>query len=131
VQVVQNTTKSEQVRLRAPAPSTLIRSVAWDPGWSATVSVDGGKTRSVAVEDFDLVQQVRVPAGNDLITFHYRPRHLLLASILSLGSVALLLTLLGVWLVRRRGPWSEPDDTLVAGGVSQEEILAGVPARVG
>jgi hypothetical protein len=131
VQVVQNTTKSEQVRLRAPAPSTLIRSVAWDPGWSATVSVDGGKTRSVAVEDFDLVQQVRVPAGNDLITFHYRPRHLLLASILSLGSVALLLTLLGVWLVRRRGPWSEPDDTLVAGGGSQEEILAGVPARVG
>ena len=41
--------------------------------------------------DFELVQQVHVPAGNDVVTFHYRPPHLLLASVLSLGAIALLL----------------------------------------
>ena len=74
--------------------------MAWDSGWSATVSVNGGEAHSIPVNDFDLVQQVHIPAGNDVVTFHYRPRHLLLASVLSLGAVALLLVLLVVWLVR-------------------------------
>ncbi len=77
VQVISSTTKSEQIRVQAPAPSTVIRSVAWDSGWSATVSVDGGKTQDIPLNDFDLVQQVHVPAGNDVVSFHYRPRHLL------------------------------------------------------
>ena len=101
VQVLSGTTKSEQIRLQAPAPSMVIRSVAWDPGWSATVSVDGGKARDIPLNDFDLVQQVHVPAGSDVISFHYRPRHLLLASILSLGSVVLLVALLAAWVIRR------------------------------
>jgi hypothetical protein len=101
VQVLSSTTKSEQIRLQAPAPSMVIRSVAWDGGWSATVSVDGGKARDIPLNDFDLVQQVHVPAGNDVISFHYRPRHLLLASILSLGSVILLVALLAAWVTRR------------------------------
>jgi hypothetical protein len=50
---------------------------------------------------------VRIPAGNDLVTFHYEPRHLLLASILSLGASGFLVILLGVWLVRRRRPTAE------------------------
>jgi hypothetical protein len=52
----------------------------------------------------DLVQEVHIPPGNDLVTFHYEPRHLLLASILSLGACGLLVVLLGLWLVRRRRP---------------------------
>ena len=43
VQVIGSTTKSEDIRVRAPAASTVIRSVAWDAGWSATVSVNGGE----------------------------------------------------------------------------------------
>ncbi len=101
VQVLSSTTKSEQIRLQAPAPSTVVRSVAWDAGWSATVSVDGGKAQDIPLNDFDLVQQVRVPAGNDVISFHYRPRHLLLASVLSVGTVVLLVALLGGWVTRR------------------------------
>ena len=58
------------------------------------MSVNGGPSRSVAVTSVDLVQQVRIPAGNDLVTFHYRPPHLLLASILSLGASGFLLALL-------------------------------------
>ena len=61
----------------------MIRSVAWDSGWSATVSVNGGKAQTIPVKDFDLVQQVHIPAGDDVVSFHYRPPHLLLASVLS------------------------------------------------
>jgi uncharacterized membrane protein YfhO len=130
VQVVSTTTKSEQIRLHATAPSAVIRSVAWDPGWSATVSVDGGQARPIPVGDYDLVQRVHVPAGDDLVTFHYRPRHLLLASVLSLGAIAFLLVLLGVWLVRRRRPPSAAD-AHETGGAAPRELPTGVPARVG
>ncbi len=74
VQIVSSTTKSEDIRLHAPSPSTLTRSVAWDSGWTATVSVDGGKAKAIPVNDFDLVQQVRIPAGDDVVSFHYKPR---------------------------------------------------------
>jgi hypothetical protein len=100
VQIVSSTTKSEDIRLQAPAPSTLTRSVAWDSGWTATVSVDGGKAKAVPVNEFDLVQQVRLPAGDDVVSFHYKPPHLLLASILTLGAIVFLLALLAVCLLR-------------------------------
>ena len=131
VHVISSTTKSEQIQLRAPVAAAVVRSVAWDSGWSATVSVNGGKARTIPVNDFDLIQQVSLPAGNDVVTFHYRPRHLLLASILSLGAIVLLLVLFAAWLVRwfrhRRRPSSpEPDAPPVP-----EVAAVGVPERVG
>ena len=107
VQVISSTTKSEQVRVDAPVASSVIRSVAWDSGWKGTVSVDGGEARSVPVTAYDLVQQVRIPAGDDVVTFHYKPPHLWTASVLSLGAIAFLVALLAGWLVvlrRRRRP---------------------------
>jgi hypothetical protein len=104
VQVLSSSTKSEQIRVRAPAATVVIRSVAWDAGWKGTVSVNGGPARSVTVQSHDLVQQIRLPAGDDLVTFHYRPPHLLVASVLSIGALVVLLGLLAGWLVvRRRG----------------------------
>jgi hypothetical protein len=102
VQVISSTTKSEEVRVVAPGPASIVRSVAWDSGWTGTVSVDGGATRSVPVDSFDLVQRIRIPAGNDVVTFRYKPPHLIVAGVLSLGAVSLLLVLLGGWLVVRR-----------------------------
>ena len=58
-------TKSEEIRVRAPTAAVVIRSVAWDAGWKGTVSVNGGPARSVTVQSHDLVQQIRVPAGDD------------------------------------------------------------------
>jgi len=127
VQVLSSTTKSEQIRLDAPTPTTVVRSVAWDSGWTATVSVNGGKMQNVPVNDFDLVQQVHIPPGDDLVTFHYRPKHLLLASILSLGAIAFLLALLVAWLVRRRRPRTQEQDAPVV----PEVTAVGVPERVG
>ena len=127
VQVISSTTKSEVIRFQASAPATVTRSVAWDSGWSATVSVNGSEAHAIPLNDFDLVQQVRVPAGNDVVTFHYRPRHLMLASLLSLGAIALLLVLFGAWLVRRRRPATpEPDAPPLP-----DAVPVGVPERVG
>ena len=133
VQVISSTTKSEQLRVDAPAPSRVIRSVAWDAGWTATVSVNGGKAQAVPVRDFDLVQEVRVPAGDDLVSFRYRPPHLLLASLLSVGATVLLVVLLLVWLARRRrrpGARSEPAAHGV-GDAAPEGSPEVVPERVG
>jgi hypothetical protein len=102
VQVVSNDTKSETVRVDSPEPATIIRSVAWDQGWKGSVSVNGAAARGVPVDSYDLVQRVRIPAGHDVVTFSYRPPHLVVASALSLGAVGLLLALLVGWLVVRR-----------------------------
>jgi hypothetical protein len=136
VQVLASTTKSEDIRVRAPAASTVIRSVAWDSGWSATVSVNGGQAQKIKIDDSDLVQQVHIPAGDDVVSFHYRPPHLLLASVLSLGSTVLLLALLGIWLTRRRRrrrrsqgmPQAAPPAAVNA---APEESPEAVPERVG
>ena len=88
--------------MRAPTASVVIRSVAWDQGWKGTVSVNGGPARSVTVESHDLVQEILLPAGDDLVTFHYRPPHLLAASVLSVGAVVVLVGLLVGWLIVRR-----------------------------
>ncbi len=127
VTVASNTTKSEQIRVDAPGPTTVVRSVAWDPGWKATVSVNGGSARTIPVGAADLVQEVHIPTGRDVVTFHYQPPHLLVASVLSLGAVALLLVLLGGWLVRRRRRPAEHADR----AEPAPEPAARVPAPVG
>ena len=124
--VVSSSTKSEEIRVDAPSASTLVRSVAWDSGWSATVSVNGERAENIPVGSFDLVQRVRIPAGNDLVTFHYRPPHFLVASALSLGASALLVALLIAWLVRRRRPVNGQQSP------ARPEVTAGeVPEHVG
>ncbi|HEX4163735.1 MAG TPA: hypothetical protein VHZ05_14645 [Acidimicrobiales bacterium] len=102
VTVLSNTTKSEQVSVDAPAPSSVIRSVAWDSGWQANISVDGGPSHAVPLHSFDLVQKVDIPAGRVVVTFHYRPPHLTVATVLSVGAVGVLLALLVGWFVVRR-----------------------------
>ncbi len=118
VRVLTSTTKSEQISVEAPAPSSVIRSVAWDPGWQATISVNGGATRVATLRSFDLVQQVSIPAGHVVVTFHYRPPHMTVASVLSIGAVGVLLALFVGWLVVRRR--REPPDSGFASASERE-----------
>jgi hypothetical protein len=76
----------------------------------------------VTVHSFDLVQKVNIPAGHVVLTFHYRPPHLTVASVLSIGSVGVLLALLVGWLVvrRRRQP---PDAASVSTSERESEAL--------
>jgi hypothetical protein len=108
VQVVAESTKSETVRVDTPESATIVRSVAWDQGWKGSVSVNGAPARNVPVDSYDLVQRVQVPAGHDVVTFRYRPPHLVVASVLSLGAIGLLLALLVGWLVVRRRRRHDP-----------------------
>jgi hypothetical protein len=102
VQVLSSSTKSEQLRVRTPVAATVVRSVAWDSGWTGSVSVNGAKGTKVPVKAFDLVQQIAVPPGNDVVTFRYNPPRLRLASVLSLGACAFLVILGLTFLVRHR-----------------------------
>jgi hypothetical protein len=102
VKVLATTTKSETVRVVAPGPTSIVRSVAWDSGWRGSVSVDGGSPNTVPVESYDLAQRIRIPAGDDVVTFGYTPPHLRLATLLSSGGTLLLIALGVVWVVRRR-----------------------------
>jgi hypothetical protein len=124
VKVLSNTTKSEQISLDAPGPSSVIRSVAWDSGWQANISVNGGASRAVTVRSFDLVQKVDVPAGHVVVTFHYRPPHLTVATVLSVGAVGVLLVLLVGWLVVRRR--RHPPEAASASAAEREPEVATV-----
>jgi hypothetical protein len=101
ISVVSDGADAETVSLRSAFPTVVVRDVAWDAGWQASVTVDGGPAEPLRVAPRGLTQQVRLPAGTDLVTFTYRPPHWLVASSLSEGSSLLLLVLAVVALFRR------------------------------
>jgi hypothetical protein len=101
VEVRTSGANAASIRLHASAPVAVVRDVAWDGGWQAWVSVNGGPARQISVAHHGLVQQVTVPAGRDVVTFRYRPPHLVLAAGLSLGAVVVLVALGAVALWRR------------------------------
>jgi hypothetical protein len=108
VEVLAQSDNAESVRVRARAPVRVVRDVAWDGGWQASISSNGGPAETVPVVKHGLVQQVAVPAGSDIVTFSYQPRHWLVASVLSEGAALLLLLLLVECVLRRssrRGRW--------------------------
>ena len=107
VTVLSNGDNGETVQVRTTEPVVVVRDVAWDGGWHASDSTNGAPPRAVAVNRHNLVQQVRLPVGNDVVTFAYQPRHWLVASLLSEASSLFLVILLLVVLRRRwgrRGP---------------------------
>jgi hypothetical protein len=93
------------VTVHATSPVTLVRSMAYLPGWRATaLNTTSGKSEALKVSRNGLIQQVSVPIGDWNIHFHYHAPYIevsLAASIV--GSV--LIIGVGVYLVvdeRRR-----------------------------
>jgi hypothetical protein len=103
IAVVARSDNTESIRLHSPTPVVLVRDVAWDGGWRASISSDGGAGVAVPVDRHGAVQQVRVPAGREVVTFSYQPRHWLVASALSEGAALLLVLLLADIVLRRSG----------------------------
>jgi len=101
VGVVSDSANAETIRVRTASSTVLVRNVAWDDGWHASVTVNGGPATTLRVARRGLVEQVRVPAGADLVTFTYRPPHWLVASALSAGASLVLLVLAVVTVLRR------------------------------
>jgi hypothetical protein len=100
--VLADGANGESIRVRTGAPVVVVRNVAWDVGWHATVTTDGGPAQAMEVHRRGLVQQVRVPAGTDVVTFRYRPPHWLLASAITEASALLLVLLLIDTALRHR-----------------------------
>jgi hypothetical protein len=139
VSVRSNSVNATSIEVRSTHRVVVVRDVAFDVGWHAAVSVDGGPPRQVGVAPDGLVQQVTLPAGNDAVTFAYQPPHWVLASTLSELAALVLLALLAAYLVRRRldrRPLPPSGDATVgelAVGVGQgeEELsLVGAPHGV-
>lgn len=64
--------------------TTLVRLEQYMPGWGATVS---GQATPVTAKD-NLVQQIKVPAGEHKVKFVYEPPHIRWSYVLALASLA-------------------------------------------
>jgi hypothetical protein len=98
----------QQITVRTTSPVTLNRSVAYASGWSASIHpLAGGSGQSAPVVQSGVVQQVRLPAGEYVVTFSYAPIAATLGIALS-AAAALVLLVGGVagWVRfrRRRAP---------------------------
>jgi hypothetical protein len=99
----------ETIRVHAPRPSVLVRSVQFASGWQATVTPlgadgrAGGEARAAAVERNGLLQSVSVPGGTDLVRFTYSPSQAYDGlAVSALGVVAAVLLVVVPPLLRRR-----------------------------
>jgi hypothetical protein len=81
----------ERVRLAvsAPAPSVLVLSDSWFPGWRATVN-----GQDVPVERANILfRAVQVPAGPHTVEFRYEPRSMRIGALISGGSALAVVAL--------------------------------------
>ena len=65
IDVLAQSDNAETIRVRTASPVVVVRDVAWDGGWRASVSSDGGPQVTVPVDKRGLVQQVSLPSGTD------------------------------------------------------------------
>jgi hypothetical protein len=75
-----------EVRTRSRAPGMLVVSDAFYPGWRATI--DGERTEIVRVNY--VMRGVRLPAGDHLVEFVYRPASVYVGAFLSAASFLLV-----------------------------------------
>lgn len=92
--VVSYDEQSYRIRYRAASPSLLKLSVAWYPGWRATLN--GGDLRVVRV-DHALMGAV-VPAGDGEVEFHFHSNYF------ATGLAITLMAAVGLGLLAWRGP---------------------------
>lgn len=95
-----------EVQTSSQAPSFLVTSDAFYPGWRATI--DGSPVRLFRA-DYAL-RGVPLPAGNHLVRFEFRPRSFSYGAALSLLSLLALAAFLGLGIMR--------------GGQAEKEILS-------
>jgi hypothetical protein len=95
---------SEVDVVHAPHGALVVRSEAYLAGWHVKARpLGGGAVIRLSVVPVGLIQGVRVPPGNYLLTFLYRPRGLDVGIEGSLVGAAGLVVAGAWWLVRRHG----------------------------
>jgi uncharacterized membrane protein YfhO len=93
------------VSVHATSTVTLVRSMAYLPGWRATaLNTSSGKSEALKVTRSGLIQQVSVPSGDWRIHFHYHAPYIEVSLAASIVGVVLIIGV-GAYLVideRRR-----------------------------
>lgn len=99
----ESTSGGEKMTVAAKRPALLVRSVAFEPGSTATLTPSGeGAVRVLAARQLGLIQAVRIPAGNYLVTWSYAPRSVEIGVLLSFGSLIVMLLVVVVYVADRR-----------------------------
>ncbi len=107
----------QQITVRAPSPVVLDRSVAFSNGWGASVRpLAGGPSHGAVVEQAGVVQQVRLPAGDYVVTFTYAPLTASVGIAVSAATAVILMVGVVVGSVRERRRRAPPSPAAEAGG---------------
>ncbi len=95
-------TTPQVMRVFTDKAALLVRSQAYSSGWNVDITpLSGGRTYSVPVHRFGLIQEVTVPAGKWRVTWHYQPKTIIYGTALSLFGLLIILGFAGVALRRR------------------------------
>ena len=91
----------EWINASVVAPTTLVRSSAWLPGWKATATNSAtGQSVALDVKRHDLIQSIEVPAGKWRIHFHYHAPYIGLGVLSSVAGT--LLVMISYVVIRRQ-----------------------------
>lgn len=94
----------DTVLVDASRPTHLMRSEAYQPGWTATVS-GPRKSWTVPVSAAGVIQEIAVPRGRYQVVFRYRPGSVMVGLEGSaVGVAAVLAAFAGLWAWKRRQP---------------------------
>jgi uncharacterized membrane protein YfhO len=96
-------TTPQVMHVTTSSSSILVRSEAYSTGWSATIAPNsGGRSRTVTVHRFGLIQAIDLSPGSWRVTWHYQPKSVLEGLVLSLLGTLVTLALLLVLIIRFR-----------------------------
>jgi hypothetical protein len=102
-QVASDDAGDATVEVTSPVATTLVRSVAYFPGWNATITGGSGRTSDVvAVHRDGLVQSVVLPAGTETVEFTYDAPYLAEGLALSAAGLGIVLVGATVLVILRR-----------------------------
>jgi hypothetical protein len=96
VEWIHRDTNSFQLRANAPAPSVLVASQIYYPGWKATID---GVAVPVVPADYALAA-ISLPSGTHDVRFFYAPSSIKIGGIASSSSILTMAFL--AWYLRRR-----------------------------
>ncbi|AUW93973.1 hypothetical protein BXT84_08440 [Sulfobacillus thermotolerans] len=102
-EIVHQTLQAQDtVVVSAPRATTLIRSEAYQPGWTATIT-GPHLDKTERVEPEGVIQAVAIPKGRYQVIFRYRPRSVRIGLWGSgVGIAVVVLGALTLWATRRR-----------------------------
>ena len=100
-EITSRTLNSMTVRVDSPRAGWLVVAESWDAGWTA--KLDGGP--AAVLPGNYAFRTMRIPAGQHVIEFVYRPVGFFLGSVITAATLGLLLIAAAIYVFRRARRW--------------------------